>query len=51
MAEVIFPDEWWNLSTEDYEEAKLTLRTLTRRELDPSTKDVRYFVFLENGGL
>ncbi len=39
----IFPDEWWNLDSEGYEDARLSLRSLAHRELDPSTKDVSTF--------
>ena len=47
MAEAIFPDEWWNLPLEDYDEARITLRALASRDLEPGTKDVSFLQFGE----
>jgi hypothetical protein len=41
MTEVIFPKEWWTMTPEDYNSAKIALKALlSTRDLDAGIKEV-----------
>jgi len=45
MAEEIFPDKWWTLSKEQYDECKHSPKALLGSSLDDGTKDVSVLCF------
>jgi hypothetical protein len=40
MPEVLFPEKWWNLSPEEYNEAKLALKALIAKDPDSGNAEV-----------
>jgi len=40
MGDHIFPDKWWTLSKELYDECRNSLKALLRPDLEDPTKDV-----------
>jgi hypothetical protein len=42
MPEILFPEKWWQMSQEDYNEAKQSLKALIAREPDSGNAEVSY---------
>jgi len=49
MADHIFPDNWYTLSKELYDECRHSLKSLVKQDLDDPTKDVSVFVLFLDG--
>jgi len=47
MSAQIFPDCWWLLAPEKYDECRITLRALLSKDLDESLKDVSKILWLK----
>jgi hypothetical protein len=41
MPEVLFPEKWWKLSPEEYNDAKTALKGLIAKEADSGNAEVR----------
>jgi len=42
MGDHIFPDKWWTLSKELYDECRHSLKALLKPDLEDPTKDVSF---------
>ncbi len=40
MPEVLFPEKWWKLTTEEYNDAKTALKALIAKEADSGNAEV-----------
>lgn len=51
MSAQIFPDNWWFLPQDKYDECRIALRALLSKDLEDSLKDVSrlFYCFLEDG--
>jgi hypothetical protein len=48
MPEILFPEKWWLLSQEQYNEAKAALKGLIAKEASSGNAEVEFLNFITN---